>query len=374
MMKVRFDQKLLIAVFCGFLAVMSVLFFFLPKADFSETEKRYLEEAPVFSWKDLSSGKLGEDIESYMADHIPLRNFFVGLNAYTELFTGRQISKGVYLAQGDRIVQDPVDREAAQATKNMLAVNQYASQLNIPVDFMLIPTAGWAAEDSIIGIHDPYLDEACIDDMYSLAGENVRTVDFLSVVASHADPASLYYRTDHHWTAEGAFLAYKTYMEELGRSYLPQERFTVETVEGFQGSTYSESALWLIPGEPLELWHGSDDLTVTNGENPEVHAGVFYRERLEEADKYTVYLDGNHSVVTIHNPNAQGKILVIRDSYSNCLGTYLAESYGTVVLVDLRYYKESMLQLGQEGDFDQILVCYSLDNFYTDTNLVWLGQ
>lgn len=373
-MKVRFDQKLLIALFCGFLAVMCLLFVLLPKAEFSETEKRYLKETPDFSWKNLSSGKLGEDIESYMADHIPFRNFFVGLNAYADLFTGRQVSKDVYLAQGDRIVQDSVDINSQQANINLQAVTAFADSVETPVDFMLIPSAGWAAEDQIIGLHDPYNDEACIDNMYTLAGESVNCVDFLSVLQAHPDPASLYYRTDHHWTAEGAYLAYKTYMEYLGRTYTPEEDFTVETISGFRGSTYSESALWLIPGEDLELWHGSDDLIVTNGENPAVHAGVFYEERLEEADKYTVYLDGNHSIVTIQNPNAEGKILVIRDSYSNCLGTFLAESYGTVVLADLRYYKNSIRELCQQEGFDRILVCYSLDNFYTDTNLVWLGQ
>ena len=33
-MKSRFDEKLMIAAFCGFLGIMSVLFFLLPKEKF----------------------------------------------------------------------------------------------------------------------------------------------------------------------------------------------------------------------------------------------------------------------------------------------------------------------------------------------------
>ena len=85
-----------------------------------------------------------------------------------------------------------------------------------------------------------------------------------------------------------------------------------------------------------------------------------------------MFLDGNHSVVRVKNPEKQGKLLVIRDSYSNCLGGFLAESYGEVVLVDLRYYRQAVSELVNQEGFDDILVCYSCANFLTDTNLMLL--
>ena len=126
--------------------------------------------------------------------------------------------------------------------------------------------------------------------------------------------------------------------------------------------------------EPVELWKTDTAFTVTNGENPQTHEGLFYEERLEELDKYTVYLDGNHSLVRVQNPEAtgKGKLLVIRDSYANCLGTFLAESYEEVVLVDLRYYKKPVSELLASEEFSNVLVCYSIGNFMTDANVVWL--
>lgn len=370
-MKNRLTDWITVIGFCAALGVMALLFVLLPKEEFSETEKRNLAEFPTFTWESLSSGQFGEDMETYMADHIPGRNFLVGLNAYFEKATGRQIAKDVYTAQGDRLVEAPVVWDEALAQKNMDAINGFAALVNTPVDLMIVPSAGWAVEEKVQGLADPYEDPALIGSLYAMAGEQLSTVDILSVYET-MNKDQLYYLTDHHWTSLGAHTAYKTYMEALGKEYRPQEDFVVETVEDFRGSTYSRSALWLSPGEPLQLWHGSDDLLVTNGESEEIHEGVFYRERLEEADKYTVYLDGNHSTVRIENPNGEGKLLVIRDSYANCLGTFLAESYETVVLVDLRYYKNAVSELCAQEDFDNILVCYSIGNFLTDTNLVWL--
>ena len=68
MKKIKFDEWITSLGFVGFLMAMSILFFVLPKQEMSETEKRVLEKAPVFSWENLSSGKFGEDIESYMAE------------------------------------------------------------------------------------------------------------------------------------------------------------------------------------------------------------------------------------------------------------------------------------------------------------------
>ena len=372
-MKNRLDQWISVIGFCVVLGIMAALYVVLPERDFSETEKRYLEDFPVFTWDSLASGEFGADIETYMADHIPGRDFLVGLNAYFENVTGRQVAKDIYVAEEDRLVEAPVEWDGMLAQQNMSAINMFADTIGAEVDFMIVPSAGWAMEDSIKGLADPYNDEQMISDLYALAGDNLNTVDILSVYQD-MERKDLYYHTDHHWTSLGAYTAYRTYMQSVGRDYRAQEDFTVDTAEGFYGTTYSRSALWLTPAEPLEMWTGSENLSVTNGESDEVQAGVFYEERLQEADKYTVYLDGNHSVVRIENPDnaGKGKLLVIRDSYANCLGCFLAESYESVVLVDLRYYKEAISELYAQENFDDVLVCYSLSNFMTDTNLVWL--
>ena len=106
-MKHKLSDILTCVLFCGFVGAMLVLFLALPKADFSEREKRVLAAAPDTAAEAVLSGQFGTQAETYIADHIPGRDFFVGLNAYFDLLCGRQGTKDILLAEGDRLVEQP---------------------------------------------------------------------------------------------------------------------------------------------------------------------------------------------------------------------------------------------------------------------------
>lgn len=385
-MKARKDEWLMCIAFCAFIGVMALLFVLLPKSANSETEKRPLEQFPISADMDsgaamsmITSGEFGKAFETYMADHIPGRDFFVGLNSYFHLLTGRQVSKDIYVAAGDRLVEKPVAYNKEYVNLNIMGMDALADKIGRPVDLMIVPSAGWAVQDDVLGVADPYTDEDMIRQVYDQTGDNINVVDLTSVFSSVENLQDYYYKTDHHWTSLGAHTGYKTYMQYLNREYREQDQFTVKTENDFKGSTHSRAALWMVPGEPLQMWHGAENLSVYIYDtledyqkgNAQAHDGVFYEERLQESDKYQVFLDGNHSVVKIHNPDAAGKgsIMVLRDSYSHCLGPMLAESYETVVLVDMRSYSDSVAELYEQEQFDDVLVCYSIGNFMTDKNL-----
>lgn len=372
MKKAKFHEILTCVLFCGFIGIMGIMYLLLPKSDFSKLEKRELEKAPVLTLDTLTSGQFGSDLESYMADHMPGRDFFVGLGAYYDRLLGQQYTKDIYVAEDGRLLEVPVVWNEEQAIKNMKYINKFAQTVGQDVDFILVPSAGFILEDSIKGLHDDYLDDEIIDRIYSLKGDGLRCMDLLSLYRNKNNPGDLYYRTDHHWTSYGAFLAYEAYMQCLGRDYRAQGDFTIVSHSGFRGSTYSRSALWLTTPENIELWYGSQ-LTVENSTTG-THDGPFYLDRLTDTDMYTIFLDGNQPLVRIVNESntGKGKLLVIRDSYANCIGSMLAESYEEVVMVDLRYYKQALSQLVAEEGFDNILIMYSLGNFMTDGNLPYL--
>ena len=374
-MKTKRTDMILCALFCGFLFTMMALYFLLPSKDFSDKEKRYLAEAPKVSMEKIQSGTLDEEIETYLADHVPGRDFFVGVNANYDLYSGRQVTKDIYLAKENYLLEKPYIANEENINKNMAKINAFAETVGQPVDLMIVPTAGYFLEDSVLGVHDSYNDDVIISQIYGKAGNNVNCRDLMSSFAKEKNQASLYYRTDHHWTSLGAYKAYCAYMEMLGKDYLPESEFTVESHQGFLGTTYSRSGLWQIPAEPIELWKTDTAFTVTIGN--QTYDSLFFPEKLEARDKYEVFLNGNNAVVTIHNPDTVGKghLLVFRDSYANCLGTFLANSYETVTLVDLRYCQDPRNPVSKmvlEGEYTDILVCYSLGNFLTDENFAWL--
>lgn len=377
-MKTKKTDMLLCVLFCTFLFAMLAMYLLLPGKDFSEKEKRYLAETPRLTIDKIKSGTLDEEIETYLADHVPGRDFFVGVNANYDLYSGRQVTKDIYLAKGEYLLEKPYAENTESIDKTMAKINAFAETVGQNVDLMIVPSAGYFLQEDIQGIHDLYNDDTIIQSIYEKAGKGVTCRDLIPAFEKE-DAKALYYRTDHHWTSKGAYTAYSAYMDMLGKAYPSANEFTVESHDGFLGSTYSRSGLWQIPAESVELWKNDTAFTVdiTDGTKTTSYNSLFFPERLEELDKYTVYLNGNHSTITIHNPDAVGKghLLVFRDSYANCLGTFLANSYETVTLVDLRYCQDPRNPVSKmvlEGEYTDILVCYSLGNFLTDENFPWL--
>lgn len=369
----KISDILLIILFCGFLGIMLLGYLFFPKESFSESEKRYLATPPRLNWDNLASGEFAEDAETYAADHILFRNFFVGLNAYYDALSGRQASKDIFIAKDGSLLERPQEVDETAIERNMQAISDFADTVGQDVDLMLIPSAGYVKNDQLSSLYPPYQDQRILQLAGQYAGERVKAADVFDVLLEHKDE-DIFYHTDHHWTSYGAYLAYCDYLSSKGKTPVEQDAFSITRSEGFYGSTYSRSALWLTAPDTLEIWDSGAKTSVYILDNQRSYDSMFFLERLQQADQYTVFLDGNHSLVRIHNDAAkgQGKLLLIRDSFSNSLGPFLALNYEDVVLVDLRYYKERISDMVKQEGFDDILVEYSVNNFVSDENIVFL--
>ena len=373
-MKATRLEKLTCLILGGILLAFSLGFPFAAGRDYSPLEKRRLASTPELSADSLLSGRFGEQTESFMADHLPGRDLLVGAVAYYDLLSGRQDTKEILRGRSGRLYERPVEWDAASVRGDLDALCAFAEKTGLETTLMLVPSAGSVLRDDLPGLRAEYPDAEIIALCAGGAGEGYAFIDLLGPFSGREDRYELYYSTDHHWSSLGAHEAAAAYLESRGGALRGADGYEITAVPGFRGSTCARSALWLTESEDVELWDCGGCFTVTCSENPGPHEGLFFTENLESDDMYTVFLDGNHSLVRIENadPAARGKLLVVRDSYSNCLGCFLAEGYATVVLVDLRYYKLPLSELCAEEGFDELLVVYGVGNFVKESNLVWL--
>ena len=65
---------------------------------------------------------------------------------------------------------------------------------------------------------------------------------------------------------------------------------------------------------------------------------------------------------------------MVRDSFSDSLAPFLAQHYAEIHMIDLRYYRTSVASYGEMMGADAIFVCYSVDNFQKDADVIFLGQ
>lgn len=364
-------QIALIVLFCAFIALFGILYLLLPKSDFSDQEKRVLASFPNVSVSTVLDGRFEEGFERWMSDHVPGRDALVGLNAYYELASGRNGLNGTILA-GGRLYDAPDELDIAAVTRKCEILRSFAEDTALPMDVLIVPSSGYMHEDSL-PLHDPYPDGALAALVEDALGEGIGFL-WPEERLRAADPDLLYYATDHHFTSRGAYEVCKLYVESLGLAMPEVSDYEIETHGDFRGSMYSQSGLWGVSPDEIEIWRSRKlgDVTVSFDDRESAN-GLFFPEHLSEVDKYPTFLDGNHGLVTIETDNAEGEnLLLIRDSFGHCFAPFAAESFQKIVLVDLRYYRQSVRELAAEMEIDRVLVLYGADTFLTDTNFVWL--
>ncbi|MEG1657746.1 MAG: DHHW family protein [Oscillibacter sp.] len=370
----KFYNRFLTAVFCLFLGGLFVWHVLLPDRARSEVENRTLQQLPVMTLSGVLEGSYMDDMETYFADQFPLRDDWTEVKARAEQLLGKREFNNVYLC-GDTLISKVKAPEETLTDKNLAYTVKLAEKTDIPVYLGLIPSAADIWKDKLPVGGENWDQTAFL----ALAAEKtgLPTVDFKTALADHA-AEPIFYRTDHHWTSLGAYYGYTAVMEALGRTPLDRGAFTPETVsEDFNGTLYSTSGIHWLPPDSMEFWVPDAGLSVTSWRTGKPVAEPLYnRDYLEKKDKYSAFLGGNQPLCVIENQAlaGQGKLLVVRDSYSDSLAPLLSQSFEEVHLLDLRYYHSSVAQYARDNGIDQIVVLYSVPNFVTDLNLVFLGQ
>lgn len=364
-------------LFCLFTFGFGIFHFILPDRDFSDQENRYLSQFKAPTLDTLRSGKFMESFEKYVSDQFPLRDQWIRLKAYSERALGKQENNKVYF---DRVTGQTLFAHFTKISDEELAtrvgfVNNLGDNLDVPVYFSLVPDKSWVWADYLPDYAPNVDDGSTIEQAAELCGENVCFIDLRGALDYDS-----FYRTDHHWTTMGAMQAYFTLIRDIsggnsGDWYHEPELQS----DQFYGTTYSAAgAGWVKPDSIYTMipeGGTKGHVTVTGyPEGQPIESSLYHPEKLEVKDKYAYFLGGNQPLCIIKNPDAQGgKLLVIRDSYSDSLAPFLAEEFQEVHLFDLRYNNLSLKQYVEDNGIDQVLVLYSANNFNTDQNLFKLG-
>lgn len=365
-------------VFLIFVFSLTILFFALPKKEYSSSEKRYLQQAPAFSFDALFSGKFGDDFETFLSDQFGFRNFWVGLSSYYNLAIGNNGSTGIYFGRNDYLLNDPCGD--GRLTINTDVIAEFAAKHpDVPTAALIAPSTGYVCSDILPAVHKEYKD----DTYFEMFQEKLSGVDFVDVRETFKNEYNsgkqIYYKTDHHWTSYGAYTAYRELAPVMGFSANGEDAYEKTAYPDFYGTTYSSSSFWLNPPDEIEVWEnhahdGAVKVTITEGADVTENSDLFFYDHLEEDDKYPVFLDGNHAYETIENTAASSdeKLLVIKDSFAHSLVPFLSDHYASITMIDMRYYKQNVSQLIEKEGFDRVLFIYSVDNLSSDTDLVWL--
>lgn len=205
-----------------------------------------------------------------------------------------------------------------------------------------------------------------------MMGDNVKKVNVFNNLVAHNDEY-IFFRTDHHWTALGAYYAYETFCACAGLEAAPLEDFEEWDQGEFLGSFYyscNQSAR--LRKDQLFAYDPPGDVStrITTPEGNTFPWTVLTdMSRNQASTKYMTFLAGDYPVVEITNndlPDAPVCVLV-KDSFGNPFAPFLTQNYSKIYVLDYRSYtKMGLTAFVDAYDVDQVLFAQSIALAQTD--------
>jgi hypothetical protein len=369
-------SKILGVSFLAILFGMLLLGILLPDQDTSDEENRSLQTLPSFNLTEYFDGRFETKVENYVNDQFPGRSEFISLKAAADKTLGVLESNGVYRASNNYLMEELTTPDEENLTETEEAIADFASRhQKLKMYFLLTPNAGNILSEYLpatVQMADQNGQMDAFFDRMQQAG--IKTIDVREAFNKNKADIDLYYHTDHHWTSDGAYLAYQTAIGTLtgdtATEYVPKVvktdfRGTLASKSGFVNGVDDTIKIYLPVKESRYkksvIYYTDTQKKTTN---------YYQLKKLDTKDAYAVFGGSNHPMYTIETPVAnKRRLLLVKDSYANSMIPFLTQHYREIVVVDPRYYFDSLEDLIQSEKITDVLFLYNANTFFADDSL-----
>lgn len=365
--------SIITAAFCTFLVVFQVLFLITPDKDVSENENRMLQKYPKLSISSLADGSYMKTFETYLTDQFPGRDGFVSFKSRMSELTGSRKQQNVYRAKNGALLEEQTPLDADLLADTLGAVNDFV-QANPALNsaFLLSPNATCFYADEL-----PYgVKQENQREILNNCAAQLKGVTWVNAAAAldrllEEDVYDLFYLTDHHWTTRAAYACFKVLAAQWKLDAKGSGVFfpVTDSFSGTLASAYGDRVLH----DTIEICipKGSSGTYIVDYPSQGTKTGTLFDEsKLNQKNQYEVFLGGNFDKVVITTTaETENVLLLLKDSYANCLIPMLTPYFSTIVVIDPRYYNGSLTDVLSEFDFTHLLFLYNLNTFLADTSL-----
>jgi hypothetical protein len=348
------------AIFVAFIAafVMMCGFRYFNPVETSESERRPLAQFPTdISWENILNKKSIEQLEDYMVDQFPLREFFRGLKANFVLnVLGQNVNNGLAVEDGYIAkIEGEFNPELLDYSISRLEhiYNKYLANNGGDKFVTIVPDKNYYFEKDYGYIGPDY------DALAALVQQRLPGMTYVDIF----DALELedYYRTDTHWSQDKLDEVVTVLAQALGISDRLSGQFEKNELEGFKGVYHGQSALNPKPDTLVYLTNDIlDACTVYDYETNKTY-GIYNFEAFNGKDGYDFFLSGTRALLRIDNPNAttDEELIIFRDSFGSSLSPLLVEGYKSIYIVDIRYVMPDMLGMLIDFEGKDVLMMYS---------------
>lgn len=358
--------------------LIAVMFFniFLPDKNFSAEENRLLQTMPKPSISSIFSGRFETKAESYAADQFMLRNMFIKIKSSFDTSLGSTESNNVFMCK-DNYLMENISKADAKKMENNYNSLAKLKQLypNINMDFMLVPNAANIMSDKLPLFAVTEDQNKQMDDFFKkIQSIGINPVDVRATFKKNKEKIELYYHTDHHWTTDGAYLAYQDFAKKNKlNSNIKYDALAVKN--DFRGTLASKSGFTNGLNDMIKIYIPKEGQNYKNSvifySDTKEKTTEFYKlNNLKKKDTYTVFGGINHPIYSIKTPvSSQRKLLLIKDSYANSFIPFLSQDYSEIIVIDPRYFFDDISEIIKANGITDILFLYNANTFFNDNSL-----
>jgi hypothetical protein len=199
--------------------------------------------------------------------------------------------------------------------------------------------------------------QQAIDTVYRQLDRRVTAVDAVNSLRRHTGE-ELYFRTDHHWTATGAYYAYEAFMNAQGAAPVPLTRYEQEKVTGFLGSLYSSTLSKKLEANPDTIVIYKPFIKhdyIVHYEGP-LRMKLIDMHQADKKNKYRIFMSGDRPWGEIRTgTDNERRLAVIKDSYGNAFVPFLLPHYSEIYIIDPRQFQQSLLDFVQAKKINEVL-------------------
>ena len=360
--------------FCFIIGMGSLVNFIAKDRDFSESENRVLASFPKLTLSSIADGTFMKNFETYMSDQFVLRDRMISLKSYFDRLSGLREENGVYIGDDGFLIEKPSKYTAKKAKAMAKSINSFIKkypELNKMI--AISPNASYIYSEKLplgIELHSQQSELKGIKNR--LEGENYTFLNVGKALEKAKEKSDVFYRTDHHWTTRGAYAVFKSIADKwnLDRS---QVKYKFLTVSGdFEGTLASKTGIHDRKDKiEICLPENSEGSYLVSYESQDKRTtSLFEPSKLQQKNKYEVFLGGNYDKVVIDTVSqSRATLLIIKDSYANCLIPMLTPYFAKIIVVDPRYMTDSIHTVMDEYNISHVLFLYNLNTFLQDTSL-----
>ena len=342
---------------------------------FSEDENRVLSRFPKISAESILSGDFSYRLGKFYEDQFPLRRAFTSFKSLSERAMLRGENNGVIFGADGYLIKAHRYEDFALYIENLSAIDAFCKKYGaegIETEVFFAPRGVDVLKDKLPKLYsnseDRYLWDMASDKLPELLSANSE------IETAAGGGEYVWYRNDHHWTPFGAYEGYKKIISRLGDEAKDISSFDYECISReFFGSVWSESGISGGVADELFVLRGEGEYSVINYDTGEIYDDFYFMEKASTKDKYAVFLGGNFGHIGIYREGARDTLVVIKDSFANCLVPFLSCHFN-IEIYDLRYFEGRIGEEIEKEKADKILIIYGIDTVATDASLRLLGR